>query len=126
MVWHTGKKLNGGQYTVERVLGQGGFGITYLAKNTNNEKVAIKTLNDEAQSRPDFIKLQEDLIEETKRLQKCVHPHIVKIYDLFLEQNLLLGLIQKNILPCLVMEYIPGKIYLVLCKNEAFYQKPKH
>ncbi|MDR1919324.1 MAG: hypothetical protein LBQ65_06725 [Tannerellaceae bacterium] len=30
--------LQGGKYTIERVLGQGGFGITYLA----NTKVQIK------------------------------------------------------------------------------------
>ena len=35
--------LQGGKYRIERVLGQGGFGITYLAVQTTLERnVAIK------------------------------------------------------------------------------------
>ena len=38
-----GATLQGGKYRIERVLGQGGFGITYLAVQTGlNRKVAVK------------------------------------------------------------------------------------
>lgn len=38
-----GTQLQGGRYRIEKVLGQGGFGITYLAEQTSlNDKVAIK------------------------------------------------------------------------------------
>ena len=37
------KSLQNGKYRIERILGQGGFGITYLATDvTLNRKVAIK------------------------------------------------------------------------------------
>ena len=42
---HLGKDtvLQGGKYRIEKMLGQGGFGITYLATQVGlNRKVAIK------------------------------------------------------------------------------------
>ena len=38
-----GSLLQGGKYKIEKILGQGGFGITYLARQVNLDRdVAIK------------------------------------------------------------------------------------
>ncbi len=47
MAWVKGDRLQGGKYTVERELGRGRFGITYLVKNKNGDRQVIKTLNDD-------------------------------------------------------------------------------
>ena len=48
--------LQGGKYRIERVLGQGGFGITYLALQTSlQRKVAIKEFSMKDVSEKDAI-----------------------------------------------------------------------
>ncbi len=42
-----GQQLQGGKYTIEKELGRGRFGITYLAKQKNGDRLVIKTLNDD-------------------------------------------------------------------------------
>ena len=43
MKLHNGAELQGGKYRIISVLGQGGFGITYLAEQVSlGRKVAIK------------------------------------------------------------------------------------
>ncbi len=45
VAWGTGDKLQGGKYTIERELGRGRFGITYLVRNKNSDRRVVKTLN---------------------------------------------------------------------------------
>lgn len=99
MVWAAGEKLQGNKYTIEKQLGEGGFSLTYLARNQNNQQVVIKTLHDTVQRRPDFVKFQQDFLNEAVRLAKCTHPHIVRIEEM----------IQEEALCCMVMEYIAGE-----------------
>jgi serine/threonine protein kinase len=97
MAWKVGQVV-GNEYTIERELPEGGFGITYLALKKNGQKVVLKTLNDKVQQRPDFAKLQEDFLNEALRLAKCPHPHIAKVGQIF----------QEGPLWCMVMDYIDG------------------
>jgi len=98
--WPAGHQLYQGKYTVEQKLGCGGFGVTYLVKDKKSEQVVIKTLNQDVQLHPLFEKLRQDFFNEAIRLAKCSHhPHIVQIIELF----------EEEALPCIVMEYIPGK-----------------
>ncbi len=99
-LWTTKQQLQNGKFTIQKVLGGGGFGITYSAveKNTNNI-VAIKTLNPIHQSKVDFEQQQVKFVQEAFRLVQCSHPHIVKVHEV----------INENGLWGMVMEYIQGE-----------------
>ncbi|MEA5579120.1 serine/threonine-protein kinase [Anabaena sp. UHCC 0451] len=101
MVWVTGKKLQGGKYTIERQLRRGRFGITYLVKNQNSDRLVIKTLDGTSLtflSQPEQERLETMFWQEAIKLTRCQHPHIVRFTEPFKEAESL----------CLVMEYIDG------------------
>jgi serine/threonine protein kinase len=92
---HAGRKLC--QYKVLRVLGAGGFGITYLARDESLEKLfAIKEFFPEeyavragASVKPktsqvvDFGWARERFIEEARILARFDHPNIAKVVQIF-------------------------------------------
>lgn len=95
-----GKQLQGGKYTLEHLLGQGGFGITFRATHHYlGQFVVIKTLNPATQHHPQFVEFEKQFRDEARRLALCVHPNIVRVNDFFIEEGI----------PYLVMDYIPGK-----------------
>ncbi len=68
-----------GRYTLVKVLGRGGMGIVWLARDEELERdVALKFLPDlMIQDRAAF----DQLRHETKRCLELTHPHIVRIHD---------------------------------------------
>jgi eukaryotic-like serine/threonine-protein kinase len=99
-IWQPGDKIKNDRFEIIQRLGEGGFGITYLAKDNKRDKqIVIKTLNAKQQNEADFVQMQENFINEGFRLNAFDHPHIVKVY----EQILIEGIFG------LVMEYIPGQ-----------------
>ncbi len=99
MAWIQGQKLQRGKYSVEKVLGQGGFGITYLVKDKQSNPFVIKTLNSYLLRQYNFAKLEQDFLNEALRLAKFRHPHIVRVEEV----------IQEGDRWCMVMEYIDGE-----------------
>lgn len=95
-----GKTLQDGKYTLDQLLGRGGFGITYRATHHFlNQRVVIKTLNQDLDQDPEFEDLQRKFQDEARRLALCFHPNIVRVSDFFNEAGM----------PYMVMDYIPGK-----------------
>lgn len=91
MAWNPGQELFGSRYIIERKLGEGGIGITYLAKNRRGELRVIKTLREQILNHPAWInkqdKLRHDFRDEALRLALCRHPHIVQVENVFDEVN---------------------------------------
>jgi eukaryotic-like serine/threonine-protein kinase len=101
MAWAVGDRLQGGKYTIERELGRGRFGITYLVKNKNSDRQVIKTLNDDllnSLNQSERGRLKTMFLREALKLQRCKHKYIVEVVDSFEEADRL----------CLVMEYVDG------------------
>lgn len=97
--WTPNQSLKKGKFIIKKVLGSGGFGVTYSAIEQRTGKLfAIKTLNPVQQSQGDFQEKQEQFVNEALRLKGCQHPHIVKVHEL----------IQEDGLWGMVMEYIQG------------------
>ena len=97
--------LQGGKYRIERLLGQGGFGITYLAEQMySHRQVAIKELFIANQGQAIngrngnyvtvtnianqvvFDKHREKFKKEASRLAMLRHKNIVRVYEWF-EEN---------------------------------------
>jgi len=84
VAYATSREFSGGQkvfgrYTLVKVLGRGGMGIVWLARDEELERdVALKFLPDlMIHDRAAF----DQLRRETKRCLELTHPHIVRIHD---------------------------------------------
>ena len=95
-----GTLLQNGKYKIEKILGQGGFGITYLATQIGlNRKVAIKEFFMKEYCNRDDVsnfvsspsvgsidivaKFRQKFIKEAQTIAEMENPHIVHIYDVF-------------------------------------------
>ena len=109
-----GAELRNGDFRVERQLGAGGFGNTYVVRNTVfDERFAMKEFfmkginlregQKVTVSVPDnhvsFDGQREKFKKEALRLRKLKNPHIVQVHDLF----------EENGTVYYVMDYIDGQ-----------------
>src|SRR5215471_4791347 len=68
-----------GRYRVERVLGQGGFGVVYLAHDEQLQRpVAVKVPHRRLVARPEDA---EAYLTEARTVAGLDHPNIVPVYD---------------------------------------------
>jgi len=69
-----------GRYELLKVLGEGGMGIVYLARDPElDRKLAIKSLRGEAwQATP---KMRERLRREAQALAQLQHPNVIPVHD---------------------------------------------
>ena len=96
--------LQGGKYRIERVLGQGGFGITYLSEQVPlGRKVAIKeffmkdfcsrdemiqTMSTQSTGSSRLVEqYKKKFIKEARNLARLNHPHIISVIDVFEEND---------------------------------------
>ena len=94
----SGTSLQSGKYRIEKVLGQGGFGITYLAEQVSlHRKVAVKEFfmkeycnrdtDTSHVSVPsvgsiDLVKrFKEKFVKEAQNIAGFNHNNIIRIYD---------------------------------------------
>src|SRR5438128_6143184 len=92
----SGQKIFG-RYSLVKILGRGGMGIVWLARDEELERdVALKFLPDlMIQDRA----VLDQLKRETKRCLELTHPHIVRIHDFVHDERS----------ACISMEYIDGE-----------------
>ncbi len=91
--------LQNGKYTINSVLSESKFEITYLATQSyQGSPVVIKTIHPSLSHYDSFLQWQEKFYQLAQLFSQCQHPHLVKILDIFLEGDRAF----------LVINYVPG------------------
>ena len=126
MELRSGTYLQGDKYRIERTLGRGGFGVTYLAvQGLMDRNVCIKeffpkgfynresdTLNLTLASQSNAATMEQykqKFLKEAKTIAKLNHQHIIRIIDVF----------QENNTAYYVMEYINGESLADIVRREG-------
>jgi formylglycine-generating enzyme required for sulfatase activity/dienelactone hydrolase len=95
MALTSGSKL--GPYLIESLLGAGGMGEVYLARDTRLERtVAIKVLPAHLSSNPD---LHQRFEQEARSISRLQHPNICVVHDIGSQDGI----------DFMVMEYVAGQ-----------------
>jgi eukaryotic-like serine/threonine-protein kinase len=97
-----------GRYETVRLLGEGGMGRVYLARQLDlGRQVVVKVMHDHIAADPKF---RERFTRETLLMARFQHPYAVTLYDASLNDP------QG---PCIVMEYIRGVTLDQLLQNNG-------
>ena len=95
MSLQSGEKF--GSYEITSLLGSGGMGQVYRAKDLKlGRDVAIKVLREELASDPERLRRFE---QEARSASALNHPNIITIYDIGKHEDT----------PYIAMEYVEGK-----------------
>ena len=118
-----GTELLHGQYVIEQFLNNGGFGITYLAKDSLLRMVVIKecfpeaicrrsnsTVRVRSRDQVDAFRTIVDLfIEEARGLARLSHPNIVGVHQVF----------EDNETAYMAMDFVEGRDLLEIAETAA-------
>lgn len=97
-----------GRYETVRLLGEGGMGRVYLARDSElGRQVVVKVMHDHVAADPKFC---DRFARETLLMARFQHPYSVTLYDASLNDP------QG---PCIVMEYIRGVTLDALLRANA-------
>ena len=126
-----GSLLKNGDYEIQSLLGQGGFGITYkgIYKANNSQlEVAIKELWPEQAARQKTTVLWSPTITQQQQREQiqaffaeaynqyqCKHPNIAQVYDWFEENNT----------AYIIMQFISGKSLFKILKEAGILDENK-
>lgn len=85
------------RYCIKKLLGSGGMGLVYLAEDLSNKnkKIALKILHNDLRKEENY---EQRFKKEVQLMKSISHPNIVKPYDLYEDESLLL----------FTMEYVDG------------------
>ncbi|MEM1064294.1 MAG: serine/threonine-protein kinase [Pseudomonadota bacterium] len=119
-----GTVLLRGQYTIERFLNSGGFGMTYLARDSLDRTVVIKecfpssmcmrqnkTVRVRSRAHADEFEAIVRLFgQEARALAKLQHPHIVGVHQVF----------EDNHTAYMALDFVEGRDMLDVIEQEPY------
>ena len=121
-----GTKLLHGQYVIQQFLSNGGFGITYLAKDSLNRLVVIKecfpeaicgrknaTVRVRSRGQVDAFRIMVDMfVNEARNLARLSHPNIVGVHQVF----------EDNDTAYMAMDFVEGRDLLEVVESSSAFK----